>query len=337
MSKESPTTIVMADAIDSKSLSKFESLEGKILMNSVKLKKSLNFNERYHYSDNVSKPNVFKSQIGNTYNYYINVNKANINNKKNKERNISNIYNGIIKEDEKSEDSDTPLFNRMLEDQFITTVKKLIFSEDIDSGNISDECVIKEIKNLISIKEKFNEKQRGQNKFDINSLKISRDFFWYKSSSCRKNIQLNYGNSRYSSMNNLNHYYNQNKKEINLFNNKDKANKQIILDNKRNDRYDRYYIDKSVDIEQNDIKILHNSICSNKNNLINSVNIMPEIISPENMYKIFIYCIKQFDYEKKIYNKFLNQEDLKILEKFAKKLNHYIKNLYKSCQIKFQK
>ena len=36
---------------------------------------------------------------------------------------------------------------------------------------------------------------------------------------------------------------------------------------------------------------------------------MPEIISPENMYKIFIYCIKQLDYEEGIYNKFLNKED----------------------------
>lgn len=335
MSKESSSTIVMANATDSRSLSKFESLEGKKLLNSVTLKNSLNFNKRYHYSDNVSKPNVFKSQIGNTYNYYINVNKKNINNKKNKERNISHIYNDVIKEDEKSEDSDRVFLYCILKEQFITTVKKLIFPEEIDSENISDEYIIKEIKNLISIKKKFNEKQRVQNKFDINSLKISRDFFWYKSSSCRKNIQLNFGQSRYSSMNNLNDYDNENKKGIILLNNhKDKSNKQIISDNIRNDRY---YIDKSIDIVEKDIKILHNSICSNKNNLINSVNIMPEIISPENMYKIFIYCIKQFDHEKKIYNKFLNQEDLRILEKFEKKLNHYIKSLYKSCQIKFQK
>ena len=336
MNKESSSTIVMANATDSKSLSKFESLEGKKLLNSVTLKNSLNFNERYHYSDNVSKPNVLKSQI---FNIYFNVNKENINNKKNKERNTSYIYNNVIKEDEKSEDSDRTIWDCLLKGQFFTAVKKLICPEEIDSENISEEDIIKEIKKLISIKKKFNEKKRGQNKFDINSLKISRDFFWYKSSSCRKNIQLNFGKSRYSSMNNLNNYDNENKKGIILLNNhKNKSNNQIISDNNRNDRYyiDKS-IDKSIDIVEKDIKILHNSICSNKNNLINSVNIMPEIISPENMYKIFIYCIKQFDHEKKIYNKFLNQEDLKILEKFEKKLNHYIKSLYKSYQIKFQK
>ena len=332
MNKESLSTIVMANVTDSKTLSKFESIEGKKFLNSVTLKNSLNFNERYHYLDNASKPNVIKSQIGNTYNLYI-INKKNINNKKNKERNISNNYNNVIKEDEEREDSETSLFNCILINKFIQKVKKLIFPEDIDSDNISGECILKEIKNLISIKKKFNQKQRGQIKFDINSLKISRDFFLYKGSSCRKNIHLNFGKLRYSSMNNLNEYVNENKNKIIILNN-NKDNKPIKSNNIRNERYN---IEKSVEFVENDIKLLHNSILSNKNNLINSVNIMPEIISPENMYKIFIYCIKQFDYEKKIYNKFLNQEDLEILEKFAKKLNHYIKSLYKGYQIKFQK
>ena len=45
------------------------------------------------------------------------------------------------------------------------------------------------------------------------------------------------------------------------------------------------------------------------------------------MYKIFIYCIKNFEYEEKIYNKFLTIEDLEALKSFAKKLPKYIRNL----------
>ena len=41
-----------------------------------------------------------------------------------------------------------------------------------------------------------------------------------------------------------------------------------------------------------------------------------------------MHCIRQFDYEKKLYIKFLNKEDLIILFEFAKKFKKYIKRVF---------
>ena len=160
--------------------------------------------------------------------------------------------------------------------KFYETVKNLIIQENQKTEEISNEDIINEIKSLIEIKKKFFEK---------------------------KNECLNM---------NENENKEENKNNFVLI---EKNNyKHIKSDNIRLNRYDINDINKSINFYKQDIKISKNSICSNINKSINSV-IMPEIISPENMYKIFIYCIKQFDYEEGIYNKFLNKEDLILLKK----------------------
>ena len=83
----------------------------------------------------------------------------------------------------------------------------------------------------------------------------------------------------------------------------------------------------NINNEFNNIKQKYN--CSINTNLNNSLNFVPESISPENMYKLFMYCVRQFEYEEKIYNKFLTEEDFIILKKFVGKINKYIKYISK--------
>ena len=47
---------------------------------------------------------------------------------------------------------------------------------------------------------------------------------------------------------------------------------------------------------------------------------LPELLSPKDNYKAFINSIKQFEYEEKIYDKYITNEDLKILKSFPEKL-----------------
>lgn len=62
-------------------------------------------------------------------------------------------------------------------------------------------------------------------------------------------------------------------------------------------------------------------IKDNKGNKENkNINFFPELISPENTYKIFMNCIKNFKYEENIYKKFLNLKDLSYIKRFIKKM-----------------
>ena len=261
--------------------------------------------------------NVFKSQFLNNFNYYFNIGKTKI--YKDINSNINN--NNTIKEDD-SDDSDIFYYKQYKE--FYEAVKKLIISKNNKSIDNPNQYIIKEIEKLISLKKEFSIKRRRSNKFDNNMLKISS--FRYKCIS--DNNESNIGKS--------NIYLNEKEgknKIILVTKTIDGRSKQKQLDIKQNKRYQL----NKIFSKQNEKIKLNESFDFNKNNLINSVNIMPEILPPESMYKIFIYCIKQFDYEKKIYDKYINKEDFKILEQFARKLNDYIKKFYKLCKAKCQK
>ena len=58
-------------------------------------------------------------------------------------------------------------------------------------------------------------------------------------------------------------------------------------------------------------------------NLNSSFIFLPEMIPPENTYKIFIHCVKHFKYEEDIYKKYLEQEDLYTLKAFVEKIEKY--------------
>ena len=59
-------------------------------------------------------------------------------------------------------------------------------------------------------------------------------------------------------------------------------------------------------------------------NLNNSFIFLPEMIPPENTYKIFIHCVKHFKYEEDIYKKYLEEEDLYTLKAFVEKMEKYL-------------
>ena len=79
-------------------------------------------------------------------------------------------------------------------------------------------------------------------------------------------------------------------------------------------------------------KIINYNIKTNKENTspnknINNTNskiFLPEMIPPENTYKIFMNCIKNFKYEEGIYQKFLKEDDLYILKNFVEKMEKYL-------------
>ena len=53
---------------------------------------------------------------------------------------------------------------------------------------------------------------------------------------------------------------------------------------------------------------------------------LPEMIPPENTYKIFMNCIKNFKYEEGIYQKYMIEDDLQVLKNFVEKMEKYFVN-----------
>ena len=64
---------------------------------------------------------------------------------------------------------------------------------------------------------------------------------------------------------------------------------------------------------------------NNSNNILNNSNLfLPEMIPPEQTYKIFIHCIKHFKYEEENYKKYIEEEDLQNLKYFVNKMEKYL-------------
>ena len=66
------------------------------------------------------------------------------------------------------------------------------------------------------------------------------------------------------------------------------------------------------------------NIPSSNKEIENQFIFIPEMIPPENTYKIFIHCVKHFKYEEDIYKKYLEEEDLHILKAFVEKMEKYL-------------
>ena len=73
-------------------------------------------------------------------------------------------------------------------------------------------------------------------------------------------------------------------------------------------------------ISSNRIKNNKENNSPNKNFNNNSKMFLPEMIPPENTYKIFMNCIKNFKYEEGIYQKFIVEDDIIILKNFVEKM-----------------
>ena len=73
--------------------------------------------------------------------------------------------------------------------------------------------------------------------------------------------------------------------------------------------------------------ILSTTILNKSTSNINvSINqFLPEMIPPEQTYKIFSHCLKHFKYEEEIYKEFMEEEDLIYLKNFVKKMEKFFK------------
>lgn len=86
---------------------------------------------------------------------------------------------------------------------------------------------------------------------------------------------------------------------------------------------------KNKEKNYNDDNINNNNLIKNKENemppnLNSSFIFLPEMIPPENTYKIFMHCVKHFKYEEDIYKKYLEEEDLYTLKSFVEKMEKYL-------------
>ena len=78
--------------------------------------------------------------------------------------------------------------------------------------------------------------------------------------------------------------------------------------------------EKNINTEQNNMLNTNTS-----NNLLNnSFLFLPEMIPPEQTYKIFIHCIKHFKYEEENYKRYMEEEDLQNLKLFVNKMEKYL-------------
>ena len=95
-----------------------------------------------------------------------------------------------------------------------------------------------------------------------------------------------------------------------FINNKDDKNKNNNILNKNN----------------NSSKLKNNkeNNSPNKNSNNNSKIFLPEMIPPENTYKIFMNCIKNFKYEEGMYQKFIVEDDLLNLKNFVEKMEKHL-------------
>ena len=82
---------------------------------------------------------------------------------------------------------------------------------------------------------------------------------------------------------------------------------------------------KNKNFKINNIKNNKENNIPNKNsNNNNSKIFLPEMIPPENTYKIFMNCIKNFKYEEAMYQKYIIEEDIINLKNFVEKMEKHL-------------
>ena len=120
-------------------------------------------------------------------------------------------------------------------------------------------------------------------------------------------------------INTLNNYIKNNiNNKTNISNNINEKNilsSRIINNNKKINNY--------IHIKNNKE---NNSPNKNQNANNGKKIFLPEMIPPENTYKIFMNCIKNFKYEEGIYQKYMIEDDLQVLKNFVEKMEKYFVN-----------
>ena len=79
----------------------------------------------------------------------------------------------------------------------------------------------------------------------------------------------------------------------------------------------------NINKEEEKINEINNNKNSNSNILNTSSAFLPEMIPPEQTYKIFVHCVKHFKYEEDLYKDYFEEEDILNLKHFVNKMEKY--------------
>ena len=107
---------------------------------------------------------------------------------------------------------------------------------------------------------------------------------------------------------------------------------QLAITQKDKEKMQKLYEDKinllTIKIEQQQHILNTQTSIDSTNTLKQSTStlFLPELIPPEQTYKIFIHCIKHFKYEETLYKKFMEEADLQCMKAFVAKMEKLEQN-----------
>ncbi len=219
-----------------------------------------------------------------------------------------------------------------LEDDELDDLPPIIFNKQNKTINLKQQ----NIQNFIIKPIKKNNKK---NNFSFRSdNKIVNTYFEITNSYNIKKSKTNYQISNeketmtvltIKNINNLETINNEISNQLNIIE-KDKQKLKLSYEQQITDLTNEINLLKLNNINNNtqDTKdILSTTILNKSTSNINvSINqFLPEMIPPEQTYKIFSHCIKHFKYEEEIYKEFMEEEDLIYLKNFVKKMEKFFK------------
>ena len=221
-----------------------------------------------------------------------------------------------------------------LEDDELDDLPPIIFNKQNNTINLK----LQNIQNFII---KSNKKNNKKNNFSFHSEnKIVNTYFEITNSYNIKKSKTNYQipnekatmtDLTIKNIYNLETINNEISNQLNIIEN-DKQKLKISYETQINELNNEINLLKLNNVNNNtqDTKDILSTTILNKStsniNLNASINqFLPEMIPPEQTYKIFSHCIKHFKYEEEIYKELMEEEDLIYLKNFVKKMEKFFK------------
>ena len=220
-----------------------------------------------------------------------------------------------------------------LEDDELDDLPPIIFNKENKAINLK----LQKIQNLLI---KPNKKNNKKINLSFSDNKIVNSYFEITNSYNIKKCKTNYHplneketmtDLTIKNIYNLETLNNEISNQLNIIE-KDKQKLKLSYEQQINDLNNEINLLKLNNVNNNtqDTKDILSTTILNKStsniNLNVSINqFLPEMIPPEQTYKIFSHCIKHFKYEEEIYKEFMEEEDLIHLKNFVKKMEKFFK------------
>jgi hypothetical protein len=219
-----------------------------------------------------------------------------------------------------------------LEDDELDDLPPIIFNKQNKTINLKLQNIQNfKIKPIKKINKKNNFSFRSENKIVNTYFEITNSYNIKKS---KTNYQISNEKETMTDLTikniyNLETINNEISNQLNIIE-KDKQKLKLSYEQQITDLNNEINLLKLNNINNNtqDTKdILSTTILNKSTSNINvSINqFLPEMIPPEQTYKIFSHCLKHFKYEEEIYKEFMEEEDLIYLKNFVKKMEKFFK------------